>query len=187
MRRMGYCLKSSRPEEINAALLLPWDYAICTDTFWVSEVLHHNPELLQKLQLKGRNQQLLVFERSAGGQKNTPEALTDRFWQVLSDTTLESTDAEFLLSTSLPATSSGKIMYYGTLMADPSVSLKATVALFKNGEKTALAERILPANGTFSITEIPIPAAPADEMRVYLWNSEHKNVGLESFRVLISR
>lgn len=188
MKRTGYCLKSSRPALVQEALQQPWDYAICTDTFWVSEVLYDNPALIRQLTLKGRNKNLLVFERSKDTASTQPETLTGLSWKTLADTTLPLPEnSEFLLSKTLSPLQSGtRILFCGNISTEHPASIKATVALFSKGEKVALAERPLNVQEAYCVTEIRVPHTNilADEMRIYLWNPEREKVRVGAYRIL---
>lgn len=186
MRRQGYCLKSSKPAEVAAALDWPWDYAICTDTFWTSEVLRDNPDLGKHLQWAGGNATLSVFQRNQSGKPAPLESLTGRRWTSLSDTTdMPPTSNEFLWSRSLAPQPGKRVLFYGVLRAEPAAPLKATIALFRNGQKVALVEAPLQADNTFQLAELRIPHVEADELRVYCWNPEQKAVGAGWFKVMV--
>lgn len=186
MRRQGYCLKSSKPAEVNPALDWPWDYAICTDTFWTSEVLRDNPDLGKHLQWAGGNAALSVFQRNQSGKPAPLESLTGRRWTALSDTTdMLPSSAEFLWSRSLAPQQGKQVLFYGFLRAEPAAPLKATVALFRHGQKVALVEAPLQANNTFQLAVLHIPHVEADELRVYCWNPEQKAVGADWFKVMV--
>ena len=81
-------------------------------------------------------------------------------------------------------------MFYGSLTMNEPGELKATVALFKNGQNTAVIERVLAVGAantsTFRSTDVRIPDVPADEMRVYLWNPQRRQIAFNQFRILVS-
>lgn len=189
LRRTGYCLKSSRSQMVEEALLLPWDYAMCLDTFFVADLFSENPGLVERLQYIGGTRDLMVFRRAPADAPHTLSALTGIAWKSLTDTTFaQPSNAEFLLTQSLVPQPGGKILFGGKIISDQPGELKATVALFKNGEKVTALERSLkfenPGIAVFRSTEMRLPAVEADEMRLYIWNPNGIKVALGNFKVL---
>jgi hypothetical protein len=190
MRRTGYCLKTSNAAEQEKKLALHPDYAVCLDSVWVGEVVSANPEVVKQLTYVGGNMELLVF-RPGNYPDNTLENLLFSRWEMLTDTTVTSLDQEFLLAKTIPrGTDKGlKICFYGKISLDQPGEIKATVALFKGGQKVTLDERSLRMDKggilQFRSADIRLPDVPADEIRVYLWNPDHRKAGFEHFRISV--
>ena len=190
MRRTGYCLMTSRPEEQEKYLSRQPDYAVCMDTFFVAEVINDNPAILQRLTYVGGDASLLVF-RPGGFPSQTLEQLLADQWQMLADTTLAATSEEFLLSQSQPMQPGHKVVFHGNMAMDQPGELIATVAFFQQGQKMAIMEKPVPLRqgdtSLFRSVDLLIPAVEADEMRVYLWNPARRKVSFQQFKISVMR
>ncbi len=187
MRRTGYCLMTSRPEEQEKYLAMQPEYAVCLDTFFVSEVVNDNPAIFHELAYVGGDASLLVFQPRPLPDQSLEQLLSDQ-WQLLTDTTVAS-DNEYLLSHSFPMQSGHKILLHGRISLDQPGELVATAAFFQQNKKMAIVEKPvrLRQRNTFIFrsTDLLIPAVEADEMRIYLWNPERRKVAFQEFRISV--
>jgi hypothetical protein len=188
MRRTGYCLKESKQAEQEKILLLQPDFAVCLDTSFLSDVVNDYPEIANHLDLVGRNKDLLVF-RTGQFAHNGLEPLLASTWITLADTSCSNADSEYLLGLRPIPSPGKKVVFYGKIAMNEPGDVKATISLFKSGRQVLVTDRSIqiPKGGQmfFRSTDIRIPAADADEMRVYIWNPGHHAVSMDHFRISI--
>jgi hypothetical protein len=160
----------------------------CLDTFFVSEVVNDNPAIVEQLQFLKTDGTVLVF-KPAHMPGQSLESMFGLPWNVLSDTTLEHTSDEYLLTQQRALHGPQKILFYGSMGLEPAGALKATVAAFKGDKMVYYAEKQMTTKETktmqFRSTSIDLPILDADYVKVYLWNPDKRSVQLEGFRVAV--
>jgi hypothetical protein len=188
MRRPGFCLKDSKQTEQEKFLALQPDFAICLDTFFVSDIVNDYPEVVSRLEYVGGNKDLLVL-RPGHFQASSLETLIGSGWTTVSDTSTISANAEYLLGSTQPAAPGKKVVFYGRVAMDEPGELVATISLFKKGSGVRVMERGLRVRqggqSVFCSTDIRVPSVDADEMKIYLWNPAHRMVYFDHFRVSV--
>jgi hypothetical protein len=188
IRRAGYCLLSSNPAVQQTALDRGPDLVACLDTFFVSEVVNDNPGIVEQLQFLKSDGTVLLFKPAPmPGQRL--ESMFGLPWNVLSDTTLEPTSDEYLLTQQRALHGPQKILFYGKMGLEPAGSLKATVAAFKGDKVVYYAEKQMTTKEAktlqFRSISIDLPILDADYVKIYLWNPDKRTVQLVGFRVAV--
>lgn len=189
LRRMGYCTNSSKPEVIKSAMDLPWDYAVCWDTFFVDDLINDNPFLINKLQYVGRNENILVFERLNASQNQGLEELLGGHWNKLVDsTTTGAIDAEYIFTKTIPGSEITSVLAYGSLLIDQPGEFKMTLSLFKAGENTGYADKTVIVSESQKASQkcvhIKVPNVEADELRIYIWNPQKRKIKFDDWKIL---
>ena len=188
MRRKGYCLLSSSPEAQERWLAEQPDYAVCLDTFFVSDVVQDNPDIVQQLDYVGGNRDLLVF-RPGHFPQNSLESLLAKTWRMLADTTTLPGTAEYCLAGTYKPAPGHKILFHGQIAMNEPGEIKATVSQYKSGQLVYFQDKPMkikvPGQFIYRSLALETGNADADEMRVYIWNPERKEVRFQQFKISI--
>lgn len=180
--RRGYSLLSSKKEAQENVLARQPAFALCLDTFLVSEVLQDNPDIASRLERVADNGLIHLFKVLPKPRASSPAALLGIAPEREKTFQLHDSEDEFLAAQTLPP-GAGQVIWYGNFSSPAPVNLKATAALFKDGQLQWIAEQPirLPASSTpvFKAAKINIPGVPADELRCYLWNPDKKMLSFD--------
>lgn len=188
MRRRGYCLQTSNYKVQENYLALKPDYVTCLDTFFVSEIVQDNPNIVHELAYVGGNEDLLIFRPQSLPDQSLESLLSDQ-WQTVIDSANEDSDAEYLLTRTIKPVPGSKVLFHGHLSLNEAAEIRATMALFKDGKPVTVIDRPLrtkQANQlTFGAVSIEPGNVQADEMRLYLWNPNRLKLHLANFTIAV--